>query len=243
MKKIIKINCLCFITSCLFSLKLYTQTKYSDLYLRKEPYEHSLPALRDQFGGNKTFPADLELECLVALSFYPELKNTAIEFRFGKSNFTMTSKPKFNFFLKDKQLRQYVVTIEKLGSSRNNIEWSELSFNAMVGWIGHELAHIVHYSHKTNSGITFIGVKYAFPGYRRKMERFTDQIAIRHDLGYALYEGVDYTMNRSHATAHYKKCQQKYYLQADEIIDRIHSKQTWFAVFRKTKMIQGPNTN
>jgi hypothetical protein len=243
MKKIITIKGLCFITSCLLSLTLYTQSEYGDFYLRKETYERNLPVLREQFAGNKTFPAQLELECLVALSFYPELKNTAIEFRFGKSNFTMTSKPKFNSILKGKQQRQYVVTIEKLGSSKNNIEWKDLSFNAMVGWIGHELGHIVHYSHKTNSGVAFIGVKYAFPGYRRKMERFTDQIAIQHDLGYALYEGVDYTMNRSHATEHYKTCQQKYYLQPEEIIDRIHSRQTWSAVFRKTKMIQGTCTN
>ena len=243
MKKIIITNGLFLITSCLLSLNLYTQSEYRDFYLRKETYEHDLSLLREQFSGNKTFPSELELECLVALSFYPELKNTAIDFRFGKSNFTMTSKPKFNSILRDKQDRQYVVTIEKLGESKNNIEWRELSFNAMVGWIGHELGHIVHYSHKTNSGVAFIGVKYALPGYRRKMERFTDQIAIQHDLGYALYEGVDYTINRSHATEHYKTCQQKYYLQPDEIIDRIHSKQTLSALFRKTKMIQGAYTN
>jgi len=236
MIKIRIIRGLYLISSCLLALNLCAQREYGDFYLRKETYEHNLPMLRDQFGGNKTFPAELELECLVALSFYPELKNTSIEFRFGKSNFTMTSKPKFRSILEARQQRQYVITIEKSGSSKNNIEWTELSFNAMVGWIGHELGHIVHYSHKTNSGIALIGVKYALPGYRRKMERFTDQIAIQHDLGYALYEGVDYTMNRSHATTHYKTSQQKYYLQPDEIIDRIHSGQTWSALFRKTKM-------
>jgi len=243
MKKVIIINGLCFITSYLLSFNMYSQCEYEDFYLRKETYKRNLPVLREQFGGNKTFPAELELECLVALSFYPELKNTAIEFRFGKSNFTMTSKPKFNSILMDKKRREYVVTIEKLGSSKNNIEWSELTFNAIVGWIGHELGHIVHYSHKTNSGVVLIGVKYAFPGYRKKMERFTDQIAIQHGLGYALYEGVDYTMNSSHATEHYKTCQQKYYLQPHEIIERIHSYQTWYAVFRKTKMIQSTCTN
>jgi len=243
MKKNIIMHGLYLITSCLLSINLYTQTEYDDFYLRRETYEHNLPLLREQFGGNKTFPAELELQCLAALSCYPELKNTSIEFRFGKSNFTMTSKPKFHSILRDKKQRQYVVTIEKLGSSKNNIEWTELSFNAMVGWIGHELGHIVHYSHKTNSGVAFIGVKYALPGYRRKMERFTDQIVIQHDLGYALYEGLDYIINRSHATTHYKTCQQKYYLQPDEIIDRIHSKKTWSALFRKTKMKPGTYTN
>jgi len=243
MKRIITIKGLCFLTTWVFCLNLYTQANYADFYLKKENYEPSLSLLREQVGCNKSFPTELELECLVALSFYPELRNTAIEFRFGTSDFTMTSKPKLSSLLKERQRRQYLITIEKPGTSKNNIEWNELSFNAMVGWIGHELGHILHYSHKTNAGIAFVGVKYAFPGYRRKIERFTDQIAIQHDLGYSLYEGVDYTMNCSRATERYKTSQQKYYLQADEIIDRIHSKQTWSTSFRKTRMIQATYTN
>ena len=105
----------------------------------------------------------------------------------------------------------------------------------MVGWIGHELGHVLHYSHKSGGGIMFIGIKYAVPGYRRKMERFTDQLAIQHNLGYALYEGVDYTINSSHASEHYKNNQEKFYLHTEEIIARIYSRDTWSVVFRKTK--------
>jgi hypothetical protein len=108
----------------------------------------------------------------------------------------------------------------------------------MVGWIGHELGHVLHYSHKSTGGIMFIGIKYGVPGYRRKMERFTDQLAIQHDLGYALYEGVDYTINLSHATEHYKNNQEKFYLHPNEILERIYSKEMWLAVYRKTKMKQ-----
>ena len=230
-----------FLLLCFFSTVLFGQTNPGESYLRRENFENYLPELKSEFGNKKIIPKELELECLVALSYYPELENTAIEFKFGDLNFTMISKPKFMSFLKERDDREYVILIQRPGRSEKNVEWKELSFNAMVGWIGHELGHVVHYSHKSNGGIIFTGVKYAFPAYRRKMERFTDQLAIQHELGYALYEGVDYTINISHATEHYRNNQMKYYLHPEEILERIHSKQSWSAVFRKTKMKHCPD--
>jgi hypothetical protein len=221
----------------------YAQSSYAQFYLKKEDFESNLSELNSEFGNKKIIPAELQLECLTALSFYPELKNTNIEFRFGNLNFTMISKPKFKSTLKNRDQREYVIIIQRPGLSKNNLEWKELTFNALVGWIGHELGHIDHYVHKSAGGIMFIGMKYAIPGFRRKMERFTDQLAIQHDLGYALYEGVDYTLNYSCATEHYKNSQNKYYLGLDEIIERIHSKEEWLAVFRKTKMRYQPGAN
>jgi hypothetical protein len=51
-----------------------------------------------------------------------------------------------------------------------------------------------------------------------------------------LYEGVDYTINSSHAGEYYKNNQEKFYLHPEEIIARICSRETWSVVFRKTKM-------
>jgi len=212
------------------------QSPYQQFYLNRQTFETNLPALRKEYGNKKMMPSEIELECLAALSFYPELINSNIEFTFGKLNFTMTSKPKPESILRNRGQRHYIIVIQRPGRSKNNVEWRELSFNAMVGWIGHELGHILHYSHKSSGGILLTGVKYAFPGYRRKMERFTDQLAIQHDLGYALYEGVDYTINLSHATGHYKNNQEKFYLHPEEIIERINSRESWSSVFRKTKM-------
>ena len=221
------------ISSCL------AQANYQQFYLTRENFQNNLAELRSAYGNKKTIPARIELECLAALSFYPELRNTSIEFKFGILNFTMISKPKFKSIIKGKGQREYVIIVQKPGLSKNNLEWTELSFNAMVGWIGHELGHVLHYSHKSTGGIMFTGIKYAFPGYRRKMERFTDQLAIQHNLGYALYEGVYYLMNLSQATEHYKKSQEKFYLHTGDIIERINSKEALSTVFRKTKMKHG----
>ncbi|HEY7161775.1 MAG TPA: hypothetical protein VH815_10975, partial [Acidobacteriota bacterium] len=210
------------------------QTSYQQFYLKRENFENNLSVLKNEFSNNKIIPAEIEVECLAALSFYPELRNTDIEFRFGNLDFTMVSRPKLKSILKGRERRQYIIIIQKPGLSRNNLDWKELTFNAMVGWIGHELGHVLHYSHKSSGGVLLVGIKYAFPGYRRKMERFTDQLAIQHNLGYALYEGVDYTINSSHATAHYKNSQEKFYLHPEEILERINSKESWSTVFRKT---------
>ena len=236
MKQIVCINIAWFLVGSIVAIHTDAQTSYGQFYLKKEDFTTNLSALRNEFGNKKTIPAEIELECLAALSFYPELKNTDIEFRFGDLNFTMISKPKLKSILRDRRQRQYVIIIQKPGLSKNNLEWKELSFNAMVGWIGHELGHVLHYSHKSSGGILFIGMKYAVPGYRRKMERFTDQLAIQHNLGYALYEGVDYTISSSQASEHYKNNQEKFYLHTEEIIARIYSTETWSVVFRKTKM-------
>ena len=236
MKKIVSTNLVALLASFVITTYIDAQTRYTKFYLKRADFEASLPALRSEFGNKKIIPAQIELECLTALSFYPELKNTDIEFRFGNLNFTMISKPRFRSILKDRTQRQYVIIIQRPGLSKNNLEWDVLSFNAMVGWIGHELGHVLHYSHKSSTGILFIGMKYAVPGYRRKMERFTDQLAIQHNLGYALYEGVDYTINASHATEKYKNNQEKFYLHPEEIIARIYSREMWSIVFRKTKM-------
>ena len=236
MKKIVSTNLVALLASFVITTYIDAQTRYTKFYLKRADFEASLPALRSEFGNKKIIPAQIELECLTALSFYPELKNTDIEFRFGNLNFTMISKPRFRSILKDRTQRQYVIIIQRPGLSKNNLEWDVLSFNAVVGWIGHELGHVLHYSHKSSTGILFIGMKYAVPGYRRKMERFTDQLAIQHNLGYALYEGVDYTINASHATEKYKNNQEKFYLHPEEIIARIYSRETWSIVFRKTKM-------
>jgi len=240
MKQIVFRNFTLFLVSFIAIKNVSAQTNYTLFYLQRENFETRTTELRKEFRHKKTIPAKIELECLTALSFYPELKNTDIEFRFGKLNFTMISKPKFKSILNDKTQRQYVVVVQRSGLSKNAIDWKELSFNAMVGWIGHELGHVLHYSHKSSGGIMFIGLKYAIPGYRKKMERFTDQLAIQHDLGYALYEGVEFTINLSHASEHYKNNQEKFYLHTDEIIESIHSKETWSVVFRKTKMKHQP---
>ena len=221
----------------LISIASHSQ-EMADEYLLKDSFNCKLENLRKEFGVNKTIPGEIELECLAAISYYPELKGTKIVFKFGSPMSTMVSRPKLISIFRSGFEREYVIMIRKPGSSKNGLEWSELSFNSFVGWIAHELGHIVHYSHKTSGGVLFTGIKYAFPRYRRRMERFTDNLVIQHDLGYALLEGTDYCINHSNATPHYKNYMVKYYLSPIEIKGSISDKSFYKIAYNKTKLIR-----
>ena len=150
----------------------------------------------------------------------------------------MVSKPKLKSIFRSGNKREYQIIVRKPGTSKNGLEWSELSFNSLIGWIAHELGHIVHYSNKTSGGVLFTGIKYAFPGYRRRMERFTYNLVIQHDLGFALLEGTDYCINYSNAKPHYKRYLKKYYLSPIEIKQAISTKCFYRIAYNKTKLIR-----
>ena len=219
----------------LISIAGHSQERFVE-YLLKDSFIYKLEDLKNDFGANKTIPNEIELECLTALSYYPELKNTKIVFKFGSPMSTMVSRPRLKSIFRSGNKREYQIIVRKPGTSKNGLEWSELSFNSLIGWIAHELGHIVHYSYKTSGGVLFTGIKYAFPAYRRRLERFTDNLVIQHDLGYSLLEGTDYTINYSNAKPHYKKYLQKYYLSTTEIKEAISAKSFYKIAYNKTKL-------
>jgi hypothetical protein len=193
-------------------------TPYEEYYLQKDSFQSRIEELREEFGVNKIIPAEIETECLAALSFYPELKNTFIEFKFGKLRTTMVSRPKINCLIESREDRKYAIVINKPGKDNGTLSWDELSFNALTGWIGHELGHIAYYNERSVPGIIVAGLRYLHPEFKRSMERQTDMIAIRHDMGFALYEGVHYAFCCSKVNSDYKACLKKYYLSLEEIV-------------------------
>lgn len=231
----------CLIHRCLFSwLLIFPGTIFGrtddTLYLRKEAYENRLSELKMDFGSNKEMPASIELECLTALSFFPELKHRKIIFRFGNPVSTMVSRPCPGSLFSRKSNRVYMIILKNPGLSANGLEWQKLSFNALVGWIAHELGHIVHYSSKTNIGVLLTGIAYAHPGSRKKLERFTDQLVILHGLGTALYEGTAYSIQHPGISDNYRKRLIRYYLSPQEILEWMKNKDISDVHYRKTSI-------
>jgi hypothetical protein len=145
---------LLFLICCSLLLRLDGQESYQEFYLKKEFFEDKLSELKKEFGNKKTIPPELELECLAALSFYPELKNKPIEFRLGAIKTTMLARPELNFIFRSKKKRKYVVIISYPDNKKTNLNWETLSFNSLVGWIGHEL--VIFYC-KRKIGLYLLG--------------------------------------------------------------------------------------
>jgi hypothetical protein len=167
------------------------------------------------FSHNKTFQPKIKSAALVALSRYPELKNTRIEFLFRNITATMETRPKINFkaFTKD---RTYQVFINLNKGKNKALDIDSLSETIKIGWIAHELGHVVDYESRTAFSLIAMGVFYvSVPSFKRNIEQSVDIITIRHGLGWEHCEGVEYLLDKSNATEKYKKNNLKYYLPMD----------------------------
>ena len=113
---------------------------FSEIIMSKQ-----IDTLRYQFSDNKLFYEKYELQTLIALSFYPELEDTKISFRRRELNSTMAARPKGIEVFRSKGKRHYIIYINDFPSVK--IPPDSIAFNALVGILGHELAHILEYEH------------------------------------------------------------------------------------------------
>jgi len=169
-------------------------------------------------GTNKSLPENFELQALLALSHYPELKDIRIEFHEESAMIPLSSRPRIKSLLRNKSKRIYKVVISnKSLEEMEDILLDKQPFNSQVGIIGHELAHTGHYSTMGFFSITGMGIAYIFPGYRARYEKVTDFETIKHGLGWQLLEFAEFTRSRPSVTEKSIRWMDKYYLNPEEI--------------------------
>lgn len=143
--------------------------------------------LREIVGCNKIIPAALEQQILIALSYFPELAETAIEFRVRHNKTPLSTRPSWTSVLKKKSDRHYIINIsDSSTNSLSPILFNNLDFNAQIGVIGHELSHVADFMHKSSLGMLRIGLGNLSRKFLDKFEYKTDSICIAHGLGYQL---------------------------------------------------------
>jgi hypothetical protein len=192
-------------------------------YMEKnEREDHEL--LKQLYGKYKKFPRGYELQTLIALSHYPELKDIPIEFVFEKCHPPLASQPaKSSIFLPAKK-RMYVVKISKEAeASIEPVLLRNLTFNQQVGAIGHELGHITDYISKTSIELIGIGIGYFIPHFKTRLESKTDLIAIRHGLGYQIldYAELIAKLKKKYPENKYYRTYYNYYLTPGEIKEKM----------------------
>ena len=143
--------------------------------------------LSDSLSTNKQMDSTFRLQIQGALMFYPELKNSRIKFRIRNVESPLAARPTFWAIFQKPENRTYLITISKKTSKKfTPILLKNLSFNAQIGVLGHELSHISFYNRQ--KGVYFI--KLLFMQWNAKaMDNFennTDKRCIAHGLGYQL---------------------------------------------------------
>ncbi|MGM5469718.1 hypothetical protein ACS386_05530 [Flavobacteriaceae bacterium LMO-SS05] len=146
--------------------------------------------LKSEFGNHKTLVAAYEKQMLVALSYFPELKEVKIIFRLRDRKTPLATRPTFFSMFRSAKKRTYVITISKKSTDYlNSIIFKNLNYNAQIGVLGHELSHISDYLNKGFGKMLSVAEKELLsPKKVDRMEFITDLSCINHGLGYQLLE-------------------------------------------------------
>lgn len=151
------------------------------------------PILKKEFGKNKKMPSRYERQILYALSYFPELKNTKIEFRIKKSSGGIIStRPSIGSLLRKSNKRTYIVVINDSIAGRTLPSFSGADVNGQVGILGHEFCHIVDFNHQTGLSLMGLGVSHVSNGFMDRFEYKTDSMNIERGLGHQLLAWKQY---------------------------------------------------
>lgn len=147
-----------------------------------------MESLSDQFGYKKVLPEGYEKQALLAMSYYPELKNITVNFIVKKTRTPLMSMPSFwSTLFKAKHKRKYLIIIsQETTSMLEPILLKNLPLNAQIGVIGHELAHTSYFVDQNFFQMIGILLGNLSSKYLDQFEFNTDQMTIAHGLGWQL---------------------------------------------------------
>ena len=209
-------------TSCsiLFLVSIFLGTQaFSQGVNTASPAGMNKDSLKNIYGNNKHFISGYELQSLIALSYYPELKETEITFRLV--NIESIAKTTITFFsIFNSAEKRFIIYINS-NKNRTGMLLIDAPFTAQVGAIGHELAHVANFRKKSLAGMVWWGINYLSKKHMIKIERETDISTIAHGLGIELYSFVDFVLNSSSANENYKKFKRLHYLSPAEIMEMV----------------------
>jgi hypothetical protein len=145
-------------------------------------------SLLEEFGANKELPAGYELQALIALSHFPELRDINVRFVQDDVGIPISSRPRPISTFRSRNNRLYLVVIDTESEERGALLLKNQPFNAQIGILGHELAHTVWYIDRSFFGIVSDAFCQLSNNCRVQFERDTDRRLVYHGLGWQRYD-------------------------------------------------------
>lgn len=177
------------------------------------------------FKSHKEIPKVIETNVLKALSYYPELKQVNIRFVFKQhiNKSVMQARPIALTLLRKKEKRVYQINISALFQLTNTaIPIHHLPDEVMIGWIGHELGHIMDYEQRSTWSIIGFGIAYLFSNkFIQKAERTADTFAVEHGIGRYIIHTKRFILGNADIPQTYKDRISRLYSSPDAIVDQI----------------------
>ncbi|MFN7118314.1 MAG: hypothetical protein ACK4TA_16050 [Saprospiraceae bacterium] len=179
---------------------------------------------KKEFGKKKVLLPGFELQTLLALSYYPELRDVEIQFIYKKAWIPLSSRPYLPsmFQKRDKWIYRIIVSSES-AAGMEPILLKNLPFNAQVGILAHELGHTLHYQKYGFWQMLKFALLYAFDAdFRATHERSTDEQVVYHSLGWQLFDYAKFVRTDPSTVAGYESSKDfldKYYLTPANVME------------------------
>ena len=178
--------------------------------------------------AQKTIPNAIENEVKTALNYFPTIRHVGIEIKFKKhiKKSTMLAQPKLSSFFKPKEYREYVILIsERFKISDKEFSTKDIPSDILIGWIGHELGHILDYQNRSNINLIWFGLKYLISdNHIIEAERAADTFAVNQGMESYILKTKDFILNNANITPSYKLRIEKYYLSPEEIMEIVNKR-------------------
>lgn len=145
---------------------------------------------------------------------------------------TMQARPTFDSFFKTRKKRKYLILISKrFKISRKDFSTLDIPDDIFIGWIGHELGHIMDYQNRSRWNLIWFGIQYLFSeNHIIEAERAADRFAEQHNMEDYILKTKNFILNHADITEVYKNRMKRYYLSPEEIMflvkERDHVKES-----------------
>ncbi|WP_224484402.1 hypothetical protein [Robertkochia aurantiaca] len=174
---------------------------------------------------NHIYPERIAREAEKALSYYPNLAESTIVFRFKKKikKSVMQAQPDFKSFFKRRKNRKYYIFIsERFQIDDEVFETDSIPEPIMTGWLGHELGHIMDYENRSKWNLIAFGIRYSLSStYLKEAERMADYYAVRQGMEEYIIQTKNFILDHADLSDQYKERIKKYYLSPEEIMHMV----------------------
>ncbi|AFL86326.1 hypothetical protein Belba_3850 [Belliella baltica DSM 15883] len=172
---------------------------------------------------NKIIPVEIKDVVIEALSYFPELAGVHIDFEFKDKikGSVMQAQPRvMTLLVTGKETREYRIKITRamnLGDESILIE--EVPHDVLVGWIGHELGHIMDYKNRSTTNLMHFGMRYIVSNKKlTEAEIAADTYAISCGMGYQILSLKNYILNQEGFDEAYRNKIRDLYMSPQQIL-------------------------
>lgn len=173
-------------------------------------------------------PKVIEKEAQMALSHYPELADTPIEFKFKQKikKSTMQAQPVFCDLFKNKRKRGYKILISKRIKIADSVyRTKDMPSEIMIGWLGHELGHIMDFRHRSGLNLIGFGFGYLFSKkFLRAAEHRADTFAVAHGLEEYILATKEFILTQAGISKKYVDRIKRLYVSPEEIMEMVEER-------------------